>query len=197
MGRKTAKYHSLLLRLYSTGEYYHKQIAALANIRYGQATNFYHLYKNVYELPVPKTYPRGKEAGILKRSIAEAWKLYQQGSSLDQVGAVYGDVSREYVRQVFEAAGLKRRPRGKERIYFFCLNGHKLGSQEYRHLCKKCRAENKARRAKGLHFKKRCVNGHDLFGHNLLLISLPDGKTTRRCRTCAYKSRRKWQKKKK
>lgn len=55
--------------------------------------------------------PSKLKTGASASHVQDMYVLYEQGATLQEIGYRFG-VTREYVRQLFKAAGLKTRPRG-------------------------------------------------------------------------------------
>jgi len=188
----TAEINQELLALYLIGELTHQQVAERAGVTYVQSSGFYQYYKKVYDFPKPPRlkYPprvyKNPEANI-NVQFQEAYSMYQEGLSLKEVGQLYGGVSREYVRQVFNKHGFPSRAAGMTKKLTHCKKGHPLSEKEYASRCPTCRAIRHERRSKGEHFKKTCVHGHAMEGDNVIyyLRSARNGNGIgRRCRIC-------------
>ncbi len=175
--------NELMRKLYSTGSYTHAQVAEILGVTYGRVSCYYQTHKLKYGFPKRQCVRQS----ILMKNVKKAYHLYKQGKTLEQIGQLYGNVSRERVRQVFKKHGMKCRSAGMSKKNKICLKGHKLGKGEYFSSCPKCREIRKAWRARGGHLKKHCIWGHPMKGRNILAISLPNGKKGRRCRTCFNK----------
>lgn len=194
--QRTLLYNKLLI-VYLLGKYTHSEIAKQFNISYQRVQNFYSSNKVIYDIPVP---PRkcwqGRNVSLIMKYVEDAYKEYKDGLTLEQIGAKYGDITRERVRQVFLKNGFKTRGMGRIRKYTYCKKGHKLGLTEFFPACKKCRKENKRRKEQGLHLKIWCKKGHALIGQNVAIGKLANGGQTRRCRICMYAKQREWKKRK-
>lgn len=178
--------HLKMVELYLTGKHTHKQVANKLKVSYSTAFQFYLRNKIEYDLPPTKkqTWPSPK-SGLTDKSVKEAHRLYKTGLTLQQIGVIYGNVSRERIRQVFKKYGLKIRKAGI-RIHknTHCDAGHKLRKYEYRLTCKRCKDIKRTIRSKKLHLKTHCINGHEYTEDNTHWQLCSTGKRGRRCVEC-------------
>lgn len=175
--------HRSLKAAYLQGGMSHQEISEKFKITYTAACGFYNYYKSEYAFPPMKCV---RKQSSLFENVEMAYWLYSQGSTLEEVGKVFG-VSRERVRQVFEAiGGMPSRKAGRNKKYLVCKKGHQLRENEYRHTCKTCAKESKERREKGLYTRTHCKWGHEFTEDNLYWYPLLKGGKGRRCKICMY-----------
>ena len=68
-----------------------------------------------------KMSPKERQEKIRSERVRRMFGLYQSGLTLEQIGQFFGGISRERVRQIFEAAGFARRSLEVYQVDLTCL----------------------------------------------------------------------------